>query len=38
MNQTPEEWKLYFDGLYSKETGSRAGVVLKNSQDKQEKY
>jgi ribonuclease HI len=31
------EWKMYFDGSCSKEAGA-AGIVLENSQGKQEKY
>jgi ribonuclease HI len=38
MSKEGQEWKLYFDGSCSKEARLAAGIVLKNSQGKQEKY
>lgn len=38
MTNKKEEWKLYFDGSCSKESGSGAGVILEDSAGKQDKY
>lgn len=38
MTDEKEEWKLYFDGSCSKESGSGAGVILEDSTGKHDKY
>lgn len=38
MTDKKDEWKLYFDGSCSKESGSSAGVVLEDSTGKRDKY
>ena len=38
MTNMKEEWKLYFDGSCSKESGFGAGVILEDSAGKQDIY